>query len=527
MNRRTRATSAALILVLTVVAFAGGGHLVARSFVQNQQTHQLTALADLAVRRAEVSVQEATDALRYLADRHLDGCNPLTLENMRHQIYQRSQIKDIRVANASGAIRCSAFSETLEFDRIWPGRDEMVATWSMDTALFRVDQFGGTALGILHDTQPDRALIAVVTVNSVLLDVLPAELREASEVHIALNNGAEIASFALPERPSDFMGEVIISTPSDRLPLHATIAVSSAGLKNWQGEAYWPLVGLATALGLVLGGIGSRALWTPQNPLVELDRAIASGRFRPFIQPVYNLATDQIVGGEILARWIRADGELVPPSRFIPLAEESGRIEAITWQLLSTALSELGNELSADKTLSLAINIAPTHFGAPDFVEKLREVVHTAGVSYRQISLEITERQPFTDLDAAAERVAELQNLGFRVAIDDVGIGHSGLSHLQQLRANTLKIDKFFVDSVSSDPTAQSIIEMLVRLASRLNMQIVAEGIEEMAQAEALQSFGVSLGQGYLMGRPMPIAAYRAALATSERRHPQPLKRSA
>jgi sensor c-di-GMP phosphodiesterase-like protein len=174
--------------------------------------------------------------------------------------------------------------------------------------------------------------------------------------------------------------------------------------------------------------------------------------------------------------------------------------------------------LSADKNLTLSFNVSPAHFATPGFDQALRTRVAESKVSFRQIAIEITERQPLENLEAAVTNVRALQELGFKISIDDVGIGHSGLSHVQSLGADTLKIDKFFVDTIDSDSTAKSIVEMLVRLAARLDMSIIAEGIELDTQADALRKLGVTQGQGFLVSRPMPMDDFIRFTATPRAR---------
>ena len=142
------------------------------------------------------------------------------------------------------------------------------------------------------------------------------------------------------------------------------------------------------------------------------------------------------------------------------------------------------------------------------FIETLRRVVAGAKVSARQIVLEVTERNELPDLKRAAAVVKELRELGFRVAMDDVGVGHSGLSQMKGLGANTIKIDKFFVDTITEDGSAATIVEMLVRLARDLHMTVIAEGIETVEQVQALIACGVEEGQGYLVSPPLPFAKF-------------------
>jgi sensor c-di-GMP phosphodiesterase-like protein len=194
---------------------------------------------------------------------------------------------------------------------------------------------------------------------------------------------------------------------------------------------------------------------------------------------------------------------------FIPLAESSGRIEPMTWQILSTALKELYPRLREDKNFKLSVNIAPHHLVSDGFVETLRRVVVGAKVSTRQIVLEVTERNELPDLERAAAMVTELRNLGFKVAMDDVGVGHSGLSQMKGLGADTIKIDKFFIDTIAEDGSAaKTIVEMLVRLARDLNMTVIAEGVETVEQVQALIACGVEEGQGYIVSPPLPFAKF-------------------
>jgi sensor c-di-GMP phosphodiesterase-like protein len=259
---------------------------------------------------------------------------------------------------------------------------------------------------------------------------------------------------------------------------------------------------------MVFGLLLTRASARIEGPVADLDKGLARHEFKPYYQPTFDLRTGDISGCEALARWVRADGSIVPPLSFIPLAETSGRIEPMTWQILSTALRELHPRLRDDKYFKLSVNIVPRHLVSDGFVETLRRVVAGAKVSARQIVLEVTERAELPDLNHAASVVKQLRELGFRVAMDDVGVGHSGLSQIKGLGVNTIKIDKFFVDTVTQDDAAATIIGMLVRLARELHMSVIAEGIETPEQMQALLACGVEEGQGYLVSPPLPFAKF-------------------
>jgi sensor c-di-GMP phosphodiesterase-like protein len=279
---------------------------------------------------------------------------------------------------------------------------------------------------------------------------------------------------------------------------------------------------VALGLGVVFGMLLTRTTARLEGPIADIDRGLARREFKPFYQPTFDLNSGAIRGCEILARWIRSDGSIVPPMSFIPLAESSGRIEPMTWQLLDTALTELFPRLRADKQFKMSINVSPRHLLNDGFIETLRRIVIGARVSPRQVVLEITERTELPDLEKAAGVVKALREHGFRVAMDDVGVGHSGLSQMKGLGANTIKIDKFFIDSITQDGSAATIIQTLAGLARDLQMTVIAEGIETPEQVQALIKCGVEEGQGYLVSPPLPFAKFdefleiRAARAAAE-----------
>ena len=507
--RRPKLAFPALVLASTLV-FGLAGHFTATTLIHRQQARQIGELTEVVLRRSEFAVDFGAASLDQLASQGLTTCAPASLQAIRLHVYQRSTVKDVRLVNADGSVICSAYSETLEFDNGWVARSDMLGSRDGKLLAFRVEQFGGDALGILRDIDNKTALVAVIGINDSLLDIMPAELRAHSKVVLALNNGETLGAFK-PEANKPLREPAEFAMSSARYPLRATIDIERAALSTWNGETYWPAIAVSLTLGLVFGGLLARALRS-QGPVADLDRALARGEFAPYFQPIFDLRTGRIKGCEILSRWLRDDGSVVPPMSFIPLAESSGRIQNMTWQILQRALSGLQPLLKQDKDFKLSFNVVPKHLLSAGFVEALRRIVLTAKVSTRQIMIEVTERDELDDLTRAASVVRELREHGFRVAIDDVGTGHSGLSRLKGLGANTIKIDKFFVDTVTVDASTTAIIEMLVGLAIDLQMTVVAEGIETEEQAKALIACGVEEGQGYLVAPPPPLPKFLTLL---------------
>ena len=349
--------------------------------------------------------------------------------------------------------------------------------------------------------------MAILGLNSDVFDIMPAELRAHSEVLLELGDGSDVGCFSLKGK-EEFSQLVEFRKVSSRYPIHAMIRVERSALRLWHNEAYWPTMLIALGLGLAFGLLVTRATAKLEGPIVDIDRGLARCEFKPFFQPILDLRTGDILGCEALARWIRQDGTVIPPMSFIPLVESSGRIEAMTWLILETALRKLYPRLREDKHFKLSFNVAPRHLLSDGFVETLRRVVLSAKVSARQVVLEVTERNELSNFGRAATVVKELRELGFRVAMDDFGVGHSGLSQMKGLGANTIKIDKFFVDTIAEDGSAVTIVQMLVRLARDLGMAVIAEGLKPLSRFRALIACGVEEGQGYIVSPPLPFAKF-------------------
>src|SRR3984957_2165990 len=217
MKLRWPSVTELALVAASLVAFATGGHFAAKAVIEGQQSRQLEELTDVALRRSEVAVDFGAATLDEIAKRGPLNCDPVSLQSVRLQVYQRSAVKDIRLVNRDGSVICSAYSETLEFDNGWVERPQMLRSKDSQLLLFRVDQFSGVALGVLRDIDARTSLVAILGMNSYLLDIMPAELRAHSEVVLELNDGSEIGRFAL-KRPTEFSQPISFNKVSSRYP---------------------------------------------------------------------------------------------------------------------------------------------------------------------------------------------------------------------------------------------------------------------------------------------------------------------
>lgn len=258
----------------------------------------------------------------------------------------------------------------------------------------------------------------------------------------------------------------------------------------------------------------------------ELRRAVGIGALDACIQPVLDLRTGQVVGGELLCRWTTEDGREVPPEAFIEVAEDSTLVVEIGRWMLDRAGSVLG-DWALDRTqgladLHLSVNLSGRHVDHPGVVEDVTSLWDRWGIQPSQLIVEITETSLLKDLDEAARTLEQLRQAGVTICVDDFGVGYASLRYLRELPVGLVKIDRSIVSGFGRIDSDTVIVTMLSRLADVLDIQIVAEGIETEEQRERLTEIGCHFAQGYLFAKGMPVEAFPLWLARWRRRHTHP-----
>ncbi|WP_295478146.1 phosphodiesterase DibA [uncultured Pseudomonas sp.] len=239
----------------------------------------------------------------------------------------------------------------------------------------------------------------------------------------------------------------------------------------------------------------------------ELRRAIEQDELRVYYQPVHDLTTRQIRGVEALVRWEHPERGMVSPGEFIPVAEQSGLIADIDDWVLRAACTQMRQWQEAQAPLSfVAVNISSRQFGTGDLDVQVAKVLRDTGLDPGCLELEVTESAVMSDPEQAIEQLHRLRELGLNLAIDDFGTGYSSLLRLKRMPVQKLKIDQGFVAGLPADEDDVAIVRAIIALARSMNMQVLAEGIEEPQQAVFLHDSGCELGQGYWFARPMPAA---------------------
>ena len=246
--------------------------------------------------------------------------------------------------------------------------------------------------------------------------------------------------------------------------------------------------------------------------LAKIRHGLEDLEFIPFFQPKVDLRTGKAFGMEALARW-RSGARLVSPADFIPLAEESGLIVPLAWQIYEKAFNETVRLREAGHDLHLSVNLAPFQLRYENFIVELHEILRRTGLDPAYIEFEVTESSLMENVDKSRAVLQQLADAGFSVSIDDFGTGYSSLQYLKQLPIDALKIDMAFVSGIGVDPEDETLIRTIVLMAKQFGLSIVAEGVEEEFQVDFLRDLGCELGQGYLFGKPMEAAVFEKWLA--------------
>ncbi|CCV10273.1 EAL domain-containing protein [Mesorhizobium sp. STM 4661] len=245
-----------------------------------------------------------------------------------------------------------------------------------------------------------------------------------------------------------------------------------------------------------------------------LRRAVSAGEVEPHFQPIVDLRTRRAIGFETLARWTDRDLGSVSPTVFIPIAEERGIIGPLSQLVLRKAAEAARNW---PKDLFLSFNLSPSQLVDQNTGLHILAILDRTGFDPRRLEIEITETGLMNDPASAEKIVEDLRRVGIRVSLDDFGTGQSSLGRLREFHFDKLKIDRAFVASILDDRPSEHIIRAILAMCEGLGMDVVAEGIEEEAQAQRLIQFGCAGGQGFLFGRPADADATLGYLRDSLR----------
>ncbi len=492
------------ILIAGVPTLAFNYWLEAYAARQGQGDVDTTASRTIAL--AEARIGRAIAVLDELATRGVASCRADHLDAFRKANLSASPIKELSIIGPDGQMLCSDLG-------LAAGERSIMAAQrapSRPDILLEVMRIGEKREPFLRIRRPALAgfngLAALVPADMLLTRVSTNGTTINSHIRMVFRDGNQVAEIG----PLPGNGNTLVSSlASNRYGLTATASLPRADTSAEYADlqllgAY--IAGFLSIVSFLFVALLPRR--RNDNPVDELRQALQQGQFIPYYQPVVDITNGRLRGAEVLMRWRKPDGTVLSPATFIPLAESSDLIGDMTRQIMEKVRDEMAEAIVDRPFLRFGFNLSARHFEDDSIVADIREIFEGSTLRLTQIVLEVTERQPLDSLTSARQVIAALQGLGVKVAIDDVGAGHSGLSYMLKLGVDIIKIDKMFIDSLGHDANSTTIIETLVDLARNMRMDIVAEGVETFEQVAALRDRGIRAAQGYAFAPPLPGASF-------------------
>ncbi|MDP4300775.1 putative bifunctional diguanylate cyclase/phosphodiesterase [Leptothrix discophora] len=431
----------------------------------------------LARREARIAELAFRDELTGLANRTLFGNR---LETALAQAAQQGNALSVLVLNLD---RFKQVNEVLGH-RLGDEVLKEVAARLRDTLARTTDavaRLGGDEFGVLLPTRDPQAALA-----------LGRRLLAALESPVPVQDQRVDVSASIGIACADASAEGL--DPA-QLMARADLAMNEAKSANHGVRVFEPGMERHVEHGLTL--------------LSDLRRAAEADEFFLLFQPKLRLRDGHCDAAEVLVRWRHPQRGVVPPDRFIPFAEQTGAIKAITRWVLQQSLRQLARwQREGQPELSLNVNVSTRDLMQPDFPAQVERALRQAGVSARHLCLEVTESAIMDDPLLAMDCLQALNRMGVRLAIDDFGTGYSSLAYLKRLPVQELKIDRSFISGLDRDEADVTIVRSTIDMAHHMGLSVVAEGIETEAVGQRLRAFGCDQAQGYLYSRPLPAADF-------------------
>lgn len=242
--------------------------------------------------------------------------------------------------------------------------------------------------------------------------------------------------------------------------------------------------------------------------LEEVLQAVRENQFEPFLQPKVVLKTGRLIGAEALVRWIHPELGVIGPYAFIPLLEQSGNMEELTFLMLEKTAGVSRMLQDKGHALAMSVNLSLSSLSDTTLAERIMQVVRRAEVDPHHVILEVTESAAMTDVAHALENLARLRMHGFGLSIDDYGTGFSSMQQLTRVPFSELKIDRSFVTDCATNHSLRVIVESSIDMARKLRVKSVAEGVETQEEWDMLKNMNCDVAQGYFIAKPMDSAAF-------------------
>ncbi|VVO10937.1 EAL domain-containing protein [Pseudomonas fluorescens] len=467
--------------------------------------HSTEQTAEEAVRQFELMLDNTAQAARELLPLAGQSCIDVNLA-LREQVTRRPFVRSTNLV-WDNTIYCSSlfgdYHEKIDAGDYTQGQLLLMKgnLVTPDTALlvYRLGEGKQGALSTLDGYHLSNVLRMIGGKTVLLLQVGSSRLSADGQFHNAPLPALPVAQSTLT---------------SSRYAFSVEAGFPEGETWRYMSSEYPSLFSLLIFFGVVSGFIGHVLQKRSSSPSHEMQRALEAAEFVPYFQPVVHGDSKKWSGAEVLMRWNHPKEGLVRPDLFIPFAEHSGLIVPMTRSLMQQTAALLApHSATFDAPFHVGINITASHCKDLELVADCREFLAAFAPGAISLVLELTERELIEPTAITLQLFEQLHELGVMIAIDDFGTGHSSLGYLRQFNVDFLKIDQSFVAMIGADALSRHILDTIIELSAKLDLGIVAEGVETEEQSDYLTAHGVNFLQGYLFGRPMSGADFINALS--------------
>lgn len=478
------------------------------NYVRGREVNAIQTRVDAITQDSQAAVHNAIQSLRRILSDSPSLCTPTFFENVNAELIGNLYLRQIVVENPDGVQYCAAFDTTISYRVLSeslniPGHTEALS-------VVQAEGWPQPMLKITQKFGANRTVSAFVVSAPLLVHEASSLFSGLDYLQLSLTSGTPILSFGNrdPEMRKDVQDDMVARSFAGEIPIKAEAISSFSSARSGYAQLDVAFTIAASLVGILILVLALYFVRRSTLPSFDLERAIVAGEMKPYYQPVINLKTGRLIGCEVLIRWVKRSGEVVPPGAFIDYAEMSGLAIPMTLSLMEQVRVDL-EELCRDvRDFKVSINLFEGHFRDGSIVEDIYSIFEGSGIDYRQLVFEITERRPLDDRAAANRIMSSMHKLGVRIALDDAGTGHSNLAYLQTLGIDIIKIDKIFVDMIKDANTPVPVIDGLIAMAKDMDIEIIAEGVETQEQALYLRAKEVYFAQGYLFAPPMKLSAF-------------------
>ncbi|WP_166219389.1 EAL domain-containing protein [Pseudomonas atagonensis] len=519
MKKKRLALLTFCLLFLVVICPLGVSLYISHVRAQKLLSDDVLEFASRTLMRAERVLMQANQALGEIEKSPEEGCSPDHLRSLRRISFTYGYVQEVLYLEGQ-KVRCSSMRDIVN-----------------EIVLPEPDSIGPRGLSVWYQAENDLGINqimidlrlghhAVVIDPASFVDIVPlGDLIKLGVIDLSTHkvisswpgaDSAALSNASKKDQESFVENDRFFAIQrSENFPI-AVVAYSPLEQLNiaWQRQLF-----IWMPFGVLVSGLGAtlllKLLHQHLSPRRQLQEALRLRQFQVHYQPIIDLSNNRCVGAEALMRWQLPDGQYVSPDIFIPMAESFGLIQALTDQLIERVFNDMGAFLAGHPDVHISINLSAPDMQSLRVFKLLEQYLTRFGVSAKQLCIEATERG-FIDAELTKPVINTFHHAGHPVHIDDFGTGYSSLSYLEFLKIDAIKIDKSFVDTLATEAAASKVAQHIIEMSHSLGLYMIAEGIENPAQADYLRSRGVQYGQGWLFYRAMPSGEFLNLMSSAQ-----------